>query len=244
MGFHDTGEMEIPTATPDLSSAWKKALRHFHRPYLELCWPDAAADIDWNKPVCLQEDPTPAPGSHTHDRMFEISLVSWHQMHRGPHEQLILHTVVQTKPRRHFSLMMFDRYLDLFLGNMKTPTEVSSMAILADNDPDWKPNEYRSGSGTCSISFTYNILKLLELPEQELELSQNPFGLVLLAYQLGQKWRKHPDKLQAGRLRLQHRIGKRDDTQENREILREITTTFLETTRCGDENESGSGSSN
>ena len=41
--------METPPA--DYDGAWKETLELYWRPFMELCFPDIADDIDWSQPV-------------------------------------------------------------------------------------------------------------------------------------------------------------------------------------------------
>ena len=38
--------MNLPT---DFDGAWKEALEQFFRPFLDFCFPDIAARVDWSK---------------------------------------------------------------------------------------------------------------------------------------------------------------------------------------------------
>ncbi len=63
-------------------------------------------------------------------------------------------------------------------------TPVLSYAILADEVSDWKPDSFGYGSGKSRSFVSFNALKLKDYygREAELEMSDNPFALALLAH--------------------------------------------------------------
>ena len=69
---------------------------------------------------------------------------------------------------------IFDRY----------GQEVISLAILADDDPDWRPNRFEYSRWDFRTSIEFPIVKLLDYAAeyQELEANPNPFAVVVLAH--------------------------------------------------------------
>ena len=63
-------------------------------------------------------------------------------------------------------------------------TPVLSYAILADEVSDWKPDSFEYGSGKSRSFVSFNALKLKDFygREAELETSDNPFALAILAH--------------------------------------------------------------
>ncbi|MEO1185747.1 MAG: cytosolic protein, partial [Cyanobacteria bacterium J06636_27] len=69
---------------------------------------------------------------------------------------------------------LFDRYNQ----------SIASFAILADERPTWRPNEFRDELWGCEVNFKFPIVKLLDYSEQwnQLEASSNPFATVVMAH--------------------------------------------------------------
>jgi hypothetical protein len=61
---------------------------------------------------------------------------------------------------------------------------VVSLAVLADDDRNWRPTGYQRGLWGCSVGMTFPAAKLLDFQgrEAELEASHNPFAKVILAH--------------------------------------------------------------
>ncbi len=94
---------------------------------------------------------------------------------------MLIHVEVQTSREAGFALRMyvynyrvFDRY----------NREVVSLAVLADDDPEWRPNRFQSELWGCERRLTFPCVKLLDYAQHEaaLKASDNPFARVVLAH--------------------------------------------------------------
>ena len=61
---------------------------------------------------------------------------------------------------------------------------VASMAVLSDDTPSWKPQEFRYDVLDCHMGIRFPIAKLLDYADQaeSLENDPNPFALITLAH--------------------------------------------------------------
>jgi predicted transposase YdaD len=61
---------------------------------------------------------------------------------------------------------------------------IASLAILGDERDTWRPQPFQDELWGCEVSFRFPIIKLLDyLPHwAELEASQNPFAIVVMAH--------------------------------------------------------------
>jgi hypothetical protein len=110
---------------------------------------------------------------------------------------------------------IFDRY----------DREVISLAILADDDPDWRPNQYGYGRWGFHTGTTFPIVKLLDYAPQgqALEADPNPFALVVLAHLKTLETRRSPADRQAWKLRLVKGLYERGmEPEDIRQLLRFI----------------------
>src|SRR5947209_3386514 len=73
-----------------------------------------------------------------------------------------------------YNYRIFDRY----------NKPVASLAVLADDDPGWRPDEFRSSLFGCEAGIRFRPVKLLDFAAYEaaLEESTNPFAKVVLAH--------------------------------------------------------------
>jgi hypothetical protein len=89
---------------------------------------------------------------------------------------------------------IFDRY----------GREVISLAILADDDPDWRPGRFEYGRWGFRSLVEFPIVKLVDYAPKyrELESDPNPFAVVVLAHLKALETRRSPDERQAWKVRL------------------------------------------
>ena len=114
---------------------------------------------------------SPRPRQHV-DLLAEVPL-----MGEGLHTMLTHVEVQRDKVARFAQRMLF--YHAALVRRFQRP--VMSLAILADPDPKWRPNELISGIGGSGTRFEFPICKLLDFTDAELESDPNPVNLVILA---------------------------------------------------------------
>ena len=104
---------------------------------------------------------------------------------------VLIHIEVQTTrdegfPKRMYvyNYRVFDRY----------NRAVASLAVLADDDPDWRPGEFWNSLFGCEAGLRFPAVKLLDFAarEAELETSDNPFARMVLAHLKAQQTRGDP----------------------------------------------------
>jgi hypothetical protein len=57
-----------------------------------------------------------------------------------------------------------------------------SIAILADNEPNWHPSTFTQSLGGCRLEFNFYTVKLLDMDEEQLLNDPNPCALILAAF--------------------------------------------------------------
>ncbi len=140
----------------------------------------------------------------------------------GEERWLLIHIEVQASkegdfPRRMhvYNHRLFDRY----------GREVISLAILADDDPAWRPNRYEYGRWGFRTSTEFPIVKLLDYAPkyQELESDPNPFAVVVLAHLKALETRRSPAERHAWKVRLVKGLYERGmDPEDVRQLFRFI----------------------
>ncbi len=140
----------------------------------------------------------------------------------GVERWVLIHVEVQTAPEAEFPQRMyvynyriFDRY----------NRAVASLAVLADDDPDWRPAEFRTELFGCETGIRFPAVKLLDLAAHEsmLETSDNPFSKVVLAHLKARQTRADPADRHAWKIRLVRGLYERGfSAQDVRELFRLI----------------------
>jgi len=168
----------IPYA--DLDSAWKEILRKYFKDFVELCWPAIFDKIEWSKGYDFLEQEFHAIlqkeeiGKRITDKLVRV----WRK--DGVEAWVLLQIEIQGSRKSNFSERVYIyryRIFDLY------KRDIATLAILIDGDIHWRPNHYENNFWGTRLRLEYPILKILDFRTRkaELEASQNPFSIAILA---------------------------------------------------------------
>lgn len=174
-------------------SPWKDILDHFFQSFVEFFLPDLAEEIDWfrgyesldkelNKLMRDQEI-----GRRVVDKLMKVWLKN------GKEIWLLIHIEIQAQAETEFPERMFIYHYRLF---DKYEMPITSVAILADDHPHWRPSSYEKISPYTSIRFNFKTIKLLDYVDQQemLLMHSNPFAIVVWAHLKALETLKNPQK--------------------------------------------------
>ncbi len=194
--------------------------------YFEQClafyFPQAHVEIDWDRGYeMLDKELQPIVPQSKQGRRYVDKLVKvW--LKSGEERWLLIHMEVQTRKEGDFPKRMyvynhriFDRY----------DRQVISLAILTDDNPDWRPSQYEYGRWGFHTGTTFPMVKLLDYAtnDQALEAHPNAFALVVLAHLKTLETRRSPADRQAWKLRLVKKLYERGmDRGDVRQLFRFI----------------------
>ena len=179
---------------------WKLVLKHLED-VLEIAFPELDKLIDYRiAPKFLDKELEALgldnPRSKTVDKLVEVTLKS------GEPKILLLHIEVQAQKQDDFDKRMHTYYCRIRAHY--PDREVISLAILADNNPNWMPNSHTFELAGCKHEFTFPVFKviLFKDPEKVYEQTGNLFALVVAATQLALRTDEDPVKRSNQRLKL------------------------------------------
>ena len=169
------------TPTADYDSPWKEALARYLPDAFALFFPAVHAEIDWSRQYQpldkeLQQVTRDANlGRRLADTLFQV----WRR--DGTDAWVLIHIEVQGQPDRDFAQRMFVYYYRIFDRHQRP---IMSVAILGDEQPDWRPTRFTQELWGCREELRYPVVKLLDWRERDDELaaSANPFAVVVRAY--------------------------------------------------------------
>jgi hypothetical protein len=185
-------------------------------------FPLAHAEIDWGRGYeMLDKEMQPIVRQSKQGRRYVDKLVKvW--LKSGEEKWLLIHVEVQTWkeddfPRRMYvyNHRIFDRY----------DREVISLAILADDDPDWRPSQFGYSRWGFHTGTEFPIVKLMDYAtrDQALEVDPNPFAMVVLAHLKTLETRRSPANRHAWKVRLVKGLyERRMDPEDVRQLFRFI----------------------
>jgi predicted DNA-binding ribbon-helix-helix protein len=206
----------------DYDSPWKEALDAYFEPFLALLFPEVHRRIDWSRGYeSLDKEFQQVVREAEVGRRYVDKLVKvWTT--DGAECWVLVHVEVQTArdaefPKRMYvyNYRVFDRY----------NRPVASLAVLADDDPDWRPTDFRSSLFGCEAGLRFPAVKLLDLAAHEamLEASANPFAQVVLAHLKALQTHGDPAGRHAWKVRLVRGLYERGFSPKDvRELFRLI----------------------
>ena len=167
---------------------WKDALeRHLHD-FLRFAFPNIAAVIDPSvDPVFLDTEFQPLLRDSDAGPCHADKLARVHARD-GSHRLLLVHVEVQSQPDPLFARRMF-RYRTRIAEHFDEP--VSSLAILGDECPDWRPDCYEDCSPGNRVFFQFAVCKLLDLEAAAMAgvPKGDPAAVVIAAHRAAQRTR-------------------------------------------------------
>ena len=94
---------------------------------------------------------------------------------------------------------------------------VVSLAVLSDARRDWRPNQYGYQLWGCRVGIEFPVVKLMDYRERwdELEASDNPFAIVVMAHLQTQATRHDPEARLKAKLRIVRRLYERGYSRQD-----------------------------
>ena len=126
-------------------SAWKEIIEKFFEELFELLFPDIHDAIDFSKsPEFLNTEMRPiAPFNNMGDRVADVLVKVQLKSGTYTYIRIFIHIEVQSEPREYFMERMYIYNYRYYDKRLEIGTPVVSLAILTDDDKNYRPNEYR-----------------------------------------------------------------------------------------------------
>jgi hypothetical protein len=198
----------------DFDSPWKEALELYFRAFLALFYPHIHADIYWSRDyVFLDKELQKSVPKAGRGRLYVDKLVKvWRK--NGREAWVLIHIEVQAQREAGFPRRMYRYNTRLTERYNRT---VVSLAVLADDDPNWRPDHFETELWGWSVRMGWPALKLLDYADRvaELEGSQNPFAKVVLAHLKTLETRGDPAGRRTWKLRLVRGLYERGFSKED-----------------------------
>jgi hypothetical protein len=206
----------------DFDSPWKEALEVYFRPFLALFYPHIHADIDWSRGyIFLDKELQKIVPRAARGRLYVDKLVKvWRK--NGREAWVLIHIEVQTQREAGFPKRMYDYNTRL---SHRYNRRVVSLAVLADDNRDWRPDHFADELWDWSVRMRWPAVKLLDYANRvaELEGSKNPFAKVVLAHLKALETRQDPAGRRTWKVRLVRGLYERGFTSEDvRQLFRMI----------------------
>ncbi len=165
----------------DYDSPWKKILEAYFREFVVFFFPAAAEGIDWSRGYTfldkeLQQIVQDAElGKRLADKLVQV----WRN--DGDDAWVLAHVEVQGQERPDFAKRMFVYNYRIF---DRYDRPVASLAVLSDERTGWRPDHFGYELWGCKVGISFPVAKVVDYAGRwdELEASDNPFAIVVMAH--------------------------------------------------------------
>ncbi|NJO19936.1 MAG: transposase, partial [Spirulinaceae cyanobacterium RM2_2_10] len=163
----------------DYDGTWKQVIEEFLDAFLDFFFPQVRALVDWSRPPESLETELQKvfPESETGRRYADKLFKAWQA--DGSEIWILIHIEVQSQEDPQFAQRMFTYYYRL---RDRYRREIVSLAVLGDENPNWRPQVYQTELGGCRLQFEFPTVKLRDFDAVMLSSSSNPFAVVTAAH--------------------------------------------------------------
>jgi hypothetical protein len=189
----------------EFDSPWKDILEAYFQDFMQFFFPQVHADIDWSRGYDFldQELRQVVRDAELGKRLVDKLVKVWKRS--GEETWVLAHIEIQSQEESNFSDRMFVYYYRL-RDRYKRP--IASLAILGDERATWRPQPFRQELWGCEATFQFPIIKLLDYESRwvELEGSQNPFAIAVMAHLKTKETRHDAEARKEWKFRLTRRL--------------------------------------
>ena len=204
-----------PDTTP-YDSQWKMAITEFSKPFMELCFPNIANEIDWGRDwesldkELLPDKADDEVGRRDADLLFRV------YRNNGEDRWVLIHVEVQSQ--RQVTEVFLERvWVYASRIRLRYQKKLCCLVVLADLNPTWKPERFVEELWGCEISLRFPTAKLLQLEKRldaEPSLSRNPVAMIVRIHLAAQ--RHTPDSTERRNYKRQFLLELRRGIREDK----------------------------
>jgi len=181
----------MPKQNPDYDSPWKEIIEIYFEEFMAFFFPKAHRKIDWSAGYTFMDKELQkvardaVTGRRFVDKLARITRLD------GDEALVLAHIEVQGQSETVFPKRMYVYNYRLFDNY---GYKVASLAILADNRKNWRPEQYGYKLFGCEVRLKFPIVKLLDYIDrfEELQNNPSPFAIVVMAHLKTMETKKNP----------------------------------------------------
>ncbi len=165
----------------DYDSPWKEIVEQFFPEFIAFFFAHIYDDTNWSRGYEFldKELQKVVRDSQTGRKRVDKLVKVWRK--NGEEAWIGVHIEVQGQYERDFARRMF-QYNTLLYNHYQRI--IVSLAVLSDDRPHWRPDSFGYDLWGCKIQLNFPAVKLLDYQDKwdELEQSDNPFAIVVMAH--------------------------------------------------------------
>jgi len=157
---------------------WKETIGGLFPQFLSFFAPDLAKDVLWHRGYELLDSELHQIASESEETTRYVDRLVKVWLRDGEERWILVHVEVQGYRDPEFPKRMFTYFYRLW---DKFGRDIVSLVVFSDPLRAYKPGRFLWEFYGCRLEYRYRTYKVLDYNDQELEKSDNPFGLVVLA---------------------------------------------------------------
>ena len=193
----------------DYDLPWKDIVEAYFEAFMRFFFPQIHAEIDWSRGYEFLDQELSQIirdaelGKRVLDKLVRVWSLS------GDETWVLLNIEIQSQEESNFSTRIFTHHYRL-RDCYNIP--IVNLAILGDERSTWRPNCFQSAKWGCTVDFRFPIVKLLDYQSRwnELETTQNPFAIVVMAHLKTKETKKDLQSRKEWKFRLTRMLYERD----------------------------------
>jgi Domain of unknown function (DUF4351) len=193
---------------------WKDVLEARFEDFMEFFFPLIHAEIDWSRghEFLDQELSQVVRDAEIGKRLADKLVKVWTKS--GDETWVLLNIEIQSQEESNFSDRIFTYYYRL---RDRYNVPIVNLVILGDERSTWRPDAFRSAKWGCEVDFRFPIVKLLDYEARwaDLEASQNPFAIVVMAHLKTKETRKDFEARREWKFRLARMLYERNYSRQD-----------------------------
>jgi predicted transposase/invertase (TIGR01784 family) len=184
-----------------LHSAWKEVIEKFFEDVMELLFPKIYDTIDFSKKFEFLDTamrPLAAFGDHG-DRAADVLVKVQLKSGKYNYIHLFIHIEVQSERRENLMERIYIYNYRSFDKRLEASIPVISLLILADDDENYRPDEYKMNFCDFELRMKIPMVKLIDFNlkkelREKLEKSTSPIAVVIRTQLKSMELKKADDK--------------------------------------------------
>lgn len=165
----------MTTATTELDNPWNDVVELHFEQFMLFFFPDIHKRIDFSRNYEFVDEEV--KGAEKKLPLANKLVKVW--LNNGKNVRLYFHLELQEQKDEEFAKRLFICNYNLY---DKYGSNVVSLALLGDDQADWRLKSYSYGLGGFTMFCRFPVVKLLDYEWDFLESSDNPFSIVVQAH--------------------------------------------------------------
>jgi len=157
---------------------WKKIIEQLFPDFVSFFLPELAETIDFSQAYTFLDKELAGLFADSAESKRRVDKLAKVFLKDGQEQWILIHAEVQGYYDKVFTERMWSYFYRIY---DKYKQKIAAIAVFAEDKPNWMPNEYKYQFSQTELIYRYPVYKILDQDEAELQQSDNPFAMVVLA---------------------------------------------------------------